>query len=157
MHRVYLGESFLFFFFPRAFRLRIPKRCKGVHCVDLGDSFPTHIYLQKSASIHPRTSPVKFARSPCTDQYYYRSPRCKRPHEEKMGHGGTLAALQARDGIQKMRPGSSPSGNVITRTFVFFHLPSAIFSAGVPRLTGPDPLSFLIFAFIFMSPLPTAS
>ena len=48
-------------------RLWIPKRCKGVHCVDLGESFPTHIYLQKSASIQPRTSPVKFARSPCTD------------------------------------------------------------------------------------------
>ena len=45
----------------------IPKRCKGVHCVDLGESFPTHIYLQKSASIQPRTSPVKFARSPCRD------------------------------------------------------------------------------------------
>ena len=30
------------------------------------------------ASIQPRTSPVKFARSPCTDHYYYyyyRSPR----------------------------------------------------------------------------------
>ena len=38
-----------------------------MHCVDLGESFPTHIYLQKSASIQPRTSPVKFARSPCTD------------------------------------------------------------------------------------------
>ena len=24
----------------------IPKRCKGVHCVDLGESFPTRIYLQ---------------------------------------------------------------------------------------------------------------
>ena len=32
------------------------KRCKGVHCVDLGESFPTSIYLQKSASIQPRTS-----------------------------------------------------------------------------------------------------
>ena len=32
----------------------IPKRCKGVHCVDLGESFPTSIYLQKSASIQPR-------------------------------------------------------------------------------------------------------
>ena len=30
--------------------------CKGVHCVDLGESFPTSIYLQKSASIQPRTS-----------------------------------------------------------------------------------------------------
>ena len=39
----------------------IPKRCKGVHCVDLGESFPTRIYLQNLASIQPRTSPVKFA------------------------------------------------------------------------------------------------
>ena len=38
----------------------IPKRCKGVHCVDLGESFPTRIYLQKSASMQPRTSPSKF-------------------------------------------------------------------------------------------------
>ena len=29
-------------------------------CVDLGDTFPTSIYLQKSASIQPRTSPSKF-------------------------------------------------------------------------------------------------
>ena len=29
-------------------------------CVDLGESFPTRIYLQKSASIQPRTSPSKF-------------------------------------------------------------------------------------------------
>ena len=46
-------------FFP-IFRQWIPKRCKGVHCVDLGESFPTNIYLQKSASIQPRTSPSKF-------------------------------------------------------------------------------------------------
>ena len=38
----------------------IPKRCKGVHCVDLGESFPTSIYLEKSASIQPRTSPPNF-------------------------------------------------------------------------------------------------
>ena len=38
----------------------IRERCKGVHCVDLGESFPTRIYLQKSASIQPRTSPSKF-------------------------------------------------------------------------------------------------
>ena len=35
------------------------ERCKGVHCVDLGESFPTHINLQKLASIEPRTSPSK--------------------------------------------------------------------------------------------------
>ena len=31
-----------------------------MHCVDLGESFSTSIYLQKSASIQPRTSPSKF-------------------------------------------------------------------------------------------------
>ena len=44
----------------------ITERCKGVHCVDLGESFPTSIYLQTLASIQPRTSLVKFARSPRT-------------------------------------------------------------------------------------------
>ena len=34
-----------------------------MHCVDLGESFPTHIYLRSLASIQPRTRPVKFARS----------------------------------------------------------------------------------------------
>ena len=38
----------------------IPKRCKGVHCVDLGESFPTHSFLQMLASIQLRTSLVKF-------------------------------------------------------------------------------------------------
>ena len=32
------------------------ERCKGVYFVDLGESFPTHIYLQNLASIQP--SPV---------------------------------------------------------------------------------------------------
>ena len=41
-------------------KIEIRERCKGVHCVDLGESFPTRIYLQKSASIQPRTSPSKF-------------------------------------------------------------------------------------------------
>ena len=55
--------------FNEKFEMR--KRCKGVHCVDLGESFPTRIYLQNLASIQPRTSLVKFARSPRTDHYYY--------------------------------------------------------------------------------------
>ena len=41
----------------------IPKRCKGVHCVDLGESFPTSIYLQNLASIQPRMSPKKFGKN----------------------------------------------------------------------------------------------
>ena len=44
--------------------LEIAEQCKGVHCVDLGKSFPTHSFLQKLASIQPITSLVKFARSP---------------------------------------------------------------------------------------------
>ena len=43
--------------------IEIAELCKGVHCVDLGESFQTHIFLQKLDSIQPRTSPVKFARS----------------------------------------------------------------------------------------------
>ena len=34
---------------------------KHVNLVDLVKSFPTNIYLQKLASIQPRTSPIKFA------------------------------------------------------------------------------------------------
>ena len=44
-------------------KIEIRERCKGVHCVDLGESFPTSIYLQNLASIQPRTSPVKFTGS----------------------------------------------------------------------------------------------
>ena len=36
---------------------------KHINLVDLVKSFPTNIYLQNLASIQPRTSPVKFARS----------------------------------------------------------------------------------------------
>ena len=41
----------------------ITELCKRVHCVDLGESFQTHIFLQNLGSIQPRASPVKFARS----------------------------------------------------------------------------------------------
>ena len=51
--------SFLSMFFL-VFRDSIPKWCKGVHFVDLGESFPMNIYLQNLASIQPKTSPEKF-------------------------------------------------------------------------------------------------
>ena len=44
-------------------KLESRKRCKGLHCVDLGESFPTSIHLQNLASTQPRTSPVKSASS----------------------------------------------------------------------------------------------
>ena len=34
-------------------KIKIRERCKGVHCVDLGESFQTHIYLQNLASTQP--------------------------------------------------------------------------------------------------------
>ena len=40
---------------------------RHVNLVDLVKSFPTNVYLQKSASTQPRTSFLTFARSPCTD------------------------------------------------------------------------------------------
>ena len=46
--------------FNEHFEIREPKRCKGVHCVGLGESFSTNIYLQNLASIQPRTSLLKF-------------------------------------------------------------------------------------------------
>ena len=42
-------------------KIEIRERCKGVHCVDLGESFPKGIYLQNVASIQLTTSPDKFA------------------------------------------------------------------------------------------------
>ena len=48
-------------------KIKIAELCEGVHCVGLGESFPTNIWLQSLASIQPRTSLVKFARSPRTD------------------------------------------------------------------------------------------
>ena len=44
-----------------------------MHCVDLGKSFQTHIFLQNFVSIQPRTSPVKFAAS-CDRRYVDSSP-----------------------------------------------------------------------------------
>ena len=49
-----------------------------MHCLDFGESFPTHIvntiFLQKLASIQPLTSPVKFARSPRIDPLIITDP-----------------------------------------------------------------------------------
>ena len=39
----------------------IAELCKGVHFVDLGESFQAHIFLQNFVSIQPRTSLAKFA------------------------------------------------------------------------------------------------
>ena len=43
-------------------KIEIRERCKGVHCVDLGESFPTSIYLHNLASIQARP---RLARGTC--------------------------------------------------------------------------------------------
>ena len=40
--------------------VKIRERCEGVNCVDLGERFPTNIWLQRLASIQRRMSLPKF-------------------------------------------------------------------------------------------------
>ena len=57
--------------------------CKGVHCVDLGDSFQTHIYLQTLAPIQPlERAPLP---SPGRSSTGCREGRPRRPGPR--GHG----------------------------------------------------------------------
>ena len=74
----------------------IPKRCKGVHFVDLGESFQTHIFLQNFPSIQPTASPVKIVTGSNPQLTSSVTPRAPRK--------GRLAAIywSATDGM--MRP-----------------------------------------------------
>ena len=107
--------------------------CKGVHCVDLDESFQTHIYLQNLASIQPRTSPLKFvgsrdswsrSRPPCPgvgtwgvkDLRELRRRASAEPgavqqargevHEEARADEGTKGRLVVRDVHRARAPGS---------------------------------------------------
>ena len=71
-------------------KIEIAELCKGMHCVDLGESFQTHIYLQNLASIQPRTSPVKFARSLAMQQ-----PALGQPASPPTPPGVTQTPLRA--------------------------------------------------------------
>ena len=62
-----------------------------MHCVDLGESFQTHIFLQHLASMQQRTSPVKFARSPRTDP-----PGVKVPAAQKKPLLGLIGSYAIR-------------------------------------------------------------
>ena len=64
-----------------------------MYFVDLGESFLTYIYLQNLASIQPRTSPFKFARSPRTDP-----PGVPQLHERcRVVSNGTQDHAEVRD------------------------------------------------------------
>ena len=65
---------------------------KHANLVDIVKSFPTNIYLQNLASIQPRASPVKFARSLALQSTQLRS-----------AGRGTIAASSARTQIKETR------------------------------------------------------
>ena len=75
---------------------KITELCKGVHCVDLDESFQTHIFLQHLAWIQPRTRPVKFARS---------SGAASRSPAVSIFLTRSAAAAQSFRGAQSFRPG----------------------------------------------------
>ena len=77
--------------FDENFEIR--ERCKGVHCVDLGESFPTSIFLQNLVSIQ-----LKTRRSPETSKFDFRiTQRFNFPmvFSPVVGHG-LLAQLAGR-------------------------------------------------------------
>ena len=70
-----------------------------MHCVDLGESFPTSIYLQKSASIQPRTSPSKVGGK------FNSLFICLLIHDVEEVHGRRLGAVQVEDHDARHRVG----------------------------------------------------
>ena len=92
----------------------ILEQCKRVHCVDLGETFQTHIYLQILTSIQPRTSPVNFGRS---------SIAASRPYSEGRGSGAR----------QPARPSVRPSKLSNFHDIVNLKIRIFRFSAYIPR------------------------
>ena len=91
--------------------------CKGVHCVDLSESFPTHIYLQNLASIQPRTNPVKFARSrtsrgPTPVPPRFPSLPTKHPFPRPAGGAGRTRMTTAEPPLPP-RPGTTGAGGPV--------------------------------------------
>ena len=66
-------------------------KCKGVLCVDFGESFQTHIFLQNFVSIQPRTSPAKFA---LTTALSRGTPPARTLREETAGAEREAAAIE---------------------------------------------------------------
>ena len=112
-------------------KIDIRERCKGVHCVDLGESFQTHVYLQNLASIQPRTSPPKFGRSPRSDLV----AGCLKSYG--CGLKGELGPAR-----------SSTSASVRSDCTVMYHICNSCYvrSAGSYWLLNQDP-NLLYFSF----------
>ena len=72
-------------------KIETAELCKGVHCVDLGESLQTHIYSQNLASIQPRTSSLKFARSTDPFKAVYHTAKNRSVHR---GPAGCLTSVR---------------------------------------------------------------
>ena len=81
----------------------ILEQCKGVHWVDLGESFQTHIFLQNLASIQPRMGPKKFESS---------SKKSSRRPPQALGPG--VSDLQKGQSVQGDRFDLGGTGGVGT-------------------------------------------
>ena len=88
----------------------ILEQCTGVHCVDLGKSFQTHIYLQNLASIQPRTSPVKFAASRESSTAARGRPQAPRRDQAPGRADPTVAATEARRRTRAVRDSEGKFG-----------------------------------------------
>ena len=90
------------------------EQCKGVYCVDLGESFQTHINLQKFVSIQPRTSPPKNAKDL---QNFANSATAQAPgHVAVAIYGrGALAAGMRPPPAAVLRPGNAARGRTLHR------------------------------------------
>ena len=73
-------------------KIEIRERCKGGHCVDLGESFQTHICLQNLASIQPLERALQSLPYPVT-----RQPQ--RPHLNRDVVAGLPAELGLRSEV----------------------------------------------------------
>ena len=81
-------------------KIEIAELCKEVHCVGLGESFPTNIYLQNLASIQPRTSPPKFfPLDRCSSPASRPKPRCSQRTVETLE--GSFSAVSRRNFASK--------------------------------------------------------
>ena len=102
----------------------IQERCKVVHCVDFGESFQTHINLQHLASIQPRTSPVKFARSSGTSRGLPEVPRLRRAEgrAQTSRRRGRLVESPASPAFPTSQSSSALSKRNFAREASFFNM-----------------------------------
>ena len=67
-----------------------------MHCIDLGESFQTHIYLQHLDSIQPRTSPSKYGSQISQITYSDHRPTSFLSKQSHFSHCGFAFAHLAR-------------------------------------------------------------